>query len=69
VPEVITARAMGVRCMGFSMVTNKGTGLSHEPIGHEEVIEVGRKAGAQLGKVIAVLAGLLSGAVQSTGEK
>ena len=52
VPEVTVARAAGLRCLGFSMVTNKGTGLSSEPMVHEEVIEVGRAAGARLGRVL-----------------
>jgi purine-nucleoside phosphorylase len=52
VPEVTVARAAGLRCLGFSMVTNKGTGLSPDPIGHEEVIEVGRVAGARLGVLL-----------------
>jgi len=69
VPEVLAARAIGLRCMGFSMVTNKGTGLSGEPIGHDEVMEVGRVAGARLGRVIAGLIGALGGATQSVGTK
>jgi purine-nucleoside phosphorylase len=52
VPEVTVARAAGLRCLGFSMVTNKGTGLSSETIGHEEVMEVGRASGARLGRIL-----------------
>ncbi len=73
VPEVTVARAAGLRCLGVSMVTNKGTGLSPEPIGHEkvipepigheEVIEVGRVAGARLGLL---LSGVL-GRLEATG--
>ena len=44
------------------MVTNKGTGLGSEPIAHDDVIEVGRQAGARLGRVLSgVLARLESG--------
>ena len=60
VPEVTVARAAGLRCLGFSMVTNKGTGLSPDPIGHEEVIEVGRVAGARLGLLLGGVLGRLS---------
>ena len=63
VPEVTVARAAGLRCLGFSMVTNKGTGLGPQPISHEEVIEVGRVAGARLGLL---LSGVL-GRIEATG--
>jgi purine-nucleoside phosphorylase len=39
VPEVITARAMGVRCFGVSCMTNFGAGISPVPLSHIEVIE------------------------------
>jgi purine-nucleoside phosphorylase len=69
VPEVIAARALGVRCMAFSMVTNKGTGLSQEPIGHDQVIEVGQQMGARLGGVISGVAEALAACSQSVGAK
>ncbi len=69
VPEVITARAIGIPCLGFSMVTNKGTGLSHEPIGHDEVIEVGRQAGQRLSLVISGVVEALASGSHSTGAK
>lgn len=52
VPEVTLARAAGLRCLGFSMVTNKGTGLGSGTIGHDEVMEVGRVSGARLGRIL-----------------
>jgi purine-nucleoside phosphorylase len=59
VPEVLVARARGVRCLGFSMITNKGTGLSGTPLSHAEVVEVGARAGRALGRLLeGVLAGL-----------
>ena len=69
VPEVIAARALGVRCMAFSMVTNKGTGLSQEPIGHDQVIEVGQQMGARLGGVMSGVAEALAACSQSVGAK
>lgn len=39
VPEVITARAKGVRCFGVSCMTNYAAGISPVPLTHEEVIE------------------------------
>lgn len=52
VPEVIVARARGLRCLAFSVVTNKGTGLSDVPQSHADVMEVGRRAGHDLGRVL-----------------
>ena len=66
VPEVIAARARGLRCLAFSVVTNKGTGLSDAPQSHEEVMEVGRRAGRALGRILEELLLLLP---QSTGAK
>jgi purine-nucleoside phosphorylase len=39
VPEVIVARAIGMRVLGFSCVTNLACGLSSAPITHAEVLE------------------------------
>lgn len=39
VPELITARALGVRCFGVSCLTNYAAGISGAPLDHEEVIE------------------------------
>lgn len=47
VPEVIAARAAGVRCVGVSCITNLAAGISPEPLDHEEVLETSeRVAGA-----------------------
>lgn len=68
VPEVIVARAAGVRCLGFSMVTNKGTGHAAEPLAHADVVEVGKRAGRVVGAVVgSVLEALAAG--QATGVK
>ncbi len=40
VPEVIVARALGMRCAAVSCITNPGAGLSPEPIDHADVIAV-----------------------------
>ncbi len=52
VPEVIVARARGMRCLGFSTITNPAAGLSTAPLSHQEVLEVGRQVGAQLATLI-----------------
>ena len=52
VPEVITARASGMRCVAFSLITNRAAGLSLEPLSHDEVLETGRTAGASLKRLV-----------------
>lgn len=42
VPEVITARHMGVRVLGISCITNMASGILNQPLNHEEVIETGK---------------------------
>lgn len=50
--EVIAARAQGMRCLGFSLVTNPGAGLSPTPLSHREVMAAAAKAGATLATLI-----------------
>lgn len=56
VPEVIAARALGLRVLGVSLITNLAAGLSEAPIAHADVLETGRRATASLA---ALLAGVL----------
>ena len=46
VPEVIVARAIGMRVAGVSLISNQAAGISPVPLSHAEVIEAGRTAGA-----------------------
>jgi purine-nucleoside phosphorylase len=55
VPEVIVARARGLRCLAFTVVTNKATGLGGGELSHEEVVAVGRTAGERLGRLLRAL--------------
>jgi purine-nucleoside phosphorylase len=52
VTEVIAARARGLRCLAFSVVTNKATGLGGGTLSHAEVVAVGRDAGARLARIL-----------------
>ncbi len=52
VPEVIAARARGMRCLGFSSITNVAAGLSPQPLSHEEVLDAGRQVAGQLERLI-----------------
>ena len=38
VPEVLVARSRGIRCLGFSSITNPGAGITGEALSHEEVL-------------------------------
>jgi purine-nucleoside phosphorylase len=52
VPEVITARARGMRVLAFSLITNMAAGISPEPLSHEEVLEAGREAAGRFEKLV-----------------
>lgn len=51
-PEVIAARARGMRCLGFSSVTNAAAGLSAQKLSHVEVLEAGARVAGQLERLI-----------------
>ena len=52
VPEVIAARARGLRCLGFSSITNVAAGLSAQKLSHLEVLEAGKQVAGQLERLI-----------------
>jgi purine-nucleoside phosphorylase len=52
VPEVIAARARGIRCLGFSSITNVAAGLSAQKLSHLEVLEAGRQVAGHLERLI-----------------
>jgi purine-nucleoside phosphorylase len=51
-PEVIVANQRHMKVLGISLITNLGTGLSSQPLAHEEVTCVAQKAGAQLAALL-----------------
>jgi len=57
VPEVVTARALGMRVLGFSLITNPGAGLVPGTLDHHEVLEAGAAAAGTLERL---LRGILS---------
>jgi len=59
--EVIAARAQGMRCLGFSLVTNPGAGISHVPLAHKDVMETAARAGKDLARLIEGVVGALRG--------
>jgi len=52
VPEVIAARARGIRCLGFSSITNVAAGLSTQKLSHVEVLEAGKHVAGNLERLI-----------------
>jgi purine-nucleoside phosphorylase len=52
VPEVIVARARGIRVLGFSCVTNFACGLAVAPITHEEVIETTARVADRMQRLV-----------------
>jgi purine-nucleoside phosphorylase len=60
VPEVIVARAMGLRVLGVSCITNLAAGLSASPITHAEVLETTAVAGERFTRLIRGIVGRMT---------
>lgn len=52
IPEVIAARAIGVRVLGISLITNAAAGSTGEPLSHQEVIDAGVEASGRFTTLI-----------------
>lgn len=52
VMEVITARASGMRCVGFSVVTNRAAGLGSGTLSHQEVLQGAERAARELARLL-----------------
>jgi len=52
VPEVLVARARGVRCLGFSSITNPAAGITGAALSHQDVLAMGDKVAQSLGVVV-----------------
>lgn len=57
VPEVIVARARGMRVLGISTITNAAAGISHGMQGHAEVMEVANAVSEKLTRLVAGVIG------------
>jgi purine-nucleoside phosphorylase len=70
VPEVIAARARGVRVMGISTITNLAAGISPHRLSHEEVLTAGRQVASDLERLVGrVVRRLSAAAVPSTSPE
>ena len=52
VPEVIAARARGLRCVGISTVTNPAAGLGQATLSHQEVLETAERVKESLATLV-----------------
>jgi purine-nucleoside phosphorylase len=52
VPEVIVARALEMRVLGVSCITNLACGLSPTPPSHEEVLAIGGQTAVRLERIV-----------------
>jgi purine-nucleoside phosphorylase len=57
VPEVLVARALGMRVLGFSCITNLACGLSNTPITHAEVLETTARAAEKFVRLVTAVVG------------
>jgi len=52
VPEVIAARARGMKCLGISTITNLAAGLGHASLSHQEVLATADRVKGDLARLI-----------------
>jgi purine-nucleoside phosphorylase len=52
VPEVIVARALGMRVAGVSCITNLASGITDRPLSHAEVLETTRLVGERFQSLV-----------------
>ncbi len=53
VPEVIMARALGMRCVGVSLITNAAAGYTANVLNHAEVLDTAKDAAGRFQSLIA----------------
>lgn len=52
VPEVLVARALGMKCIGLSCITNAASGVTGAPVTHAEVLDVGAQVSARFQSLV-----------------
>jgi purine-nucleoside phosphorylase len=61
VPEVIVARALGVRVLGLSLVANMAGATDHGRVTHDEVVAMGRRQASLMERLLRGIVGRLHG--------
>jgi purine-nucleoside phosphorylase len=59
VPEVLVARALGIRVAGISAITNAAAGVTAAPVTHAEVLDVGRQIATKFESLVTEFVSLL----------
>jgi purine-nucleoside phosphorylase len=52
VPEVLVARSRGIRCLGFSIITNPAAGITAEALSHDDVLAVSDRLAREVSAVV-----------------
>jgi purine-nucleoside phosphorylase len=60
VPEVLVARALGMRVAGVSCITNLAAGMSSAPLSHAEVLETTARAADRFERLVTAFVGRLA---------
>ena len=55
IPECIAANHMGIKVLGFSVITNMATGIKEQPATHEEVMETTKRIEKTFSNYIAAI--------------
>lgn len=61
VPEVIAARALGIRVLGLSLVTNMSGRSDHDRPTHQTVVAMGERKTDQMARLLRGIVGQLHG--------
>ena len=61
VPEVLTARAIGMRVAGVSCITNHAAGMTNRPLSHHEVLEIGERVQESFERLVRGFVGRVRG--------
>jgi len=64
VPEVLTARAIGMRVAGVSCITNHAAGMTNQPLSHDEVLAVGVRVQEAFERLVRGFVGRFRGTFQ-----
>jgi purine-nucleoside phosphorylase len=63
IPEVLTARAIGMRVAGVSCITNHAAGMTSQPLSHHEVLEIAARVQESFEQLVRGFVGRVRGAL------